>query len=1173
MRPRARDARDPRSPAPWHAPGVGQSKQQIGSYLVEEQLGRGGMGAVYRARHAQLGHAVALKLILELDERDPEALARFQLEGQALARLRHEHLVAVLDGGRDPRGRPWLAMELVEGEDLDARLAREGPLSPPAAAALVADLAEALAHAHARGVLHRDVKPSNVLLRAQDGKALLTDFGLAKRLDRSRGLTQTGEVLGSPGFLAPEQCGSGQPNGPATDVYGLGALLYALLVGRPPCRGQSLIHTLQLVLEVAPSFPAGLPPGLVRICARCLAKAPAERYPSASELAAELRACRAELDRASSPRSPRPRLLLLGALAVGLALLAGSWLGLRGAPEQPPLGAQASGSSQPRSSAPPAAGQPTSAGQPAASQPSASQPSASQPAAGPPSSAGQAASPGQPGAASTPAAPPASSAREECLLAWSRGEEGALSRALARLPLPERAPLLLQLSADEGALSEPQLRAARRLDAPPLLDPPGRAALALLRATCALEELRRHGTDRDTLSSVELVLAALELPLPLERDLQLRVLFAQRFPLIQRLPKPITDRLEEAALRRSRAAPRPAALAGLGLSFSLAQDRAAAPFLAHALSDPWAGQLPPRIRVTLASRCALSLLGVGRYEQAIAAAQVAQQASKEVALSFLIATCHESRGELAASREVLEGCGSAPLTQLRLGWVLLQLGELDALERLVAGGPGGDWRHAALRACLELERGSEDTGPLRRLLSAQARGVPIARVTLAERLRDEPAACREQLRRALLQRCGPRLIRRIGAVYAALGESAEGQVVEALIAQSPPWLPEALRTCEEVYAPAFVARSAQLELALRCASRETCGPAQAEAWFRYGLAALRREPLHPDLRLRASNLILGWRLQLGTETAPLLPDTPRPEPALRQALAHLARSGPLRDRKDAALRTRIAANANARADQLAPIEAQLGEWLEANPQEGAFLLERALLRARIGLHDELTRRCFQRAGQLAEGSAPALHARVEWGVYRVKEGDEREREEARTDLEELLELPRLVPTIRRHILIALVESARPEQARADEARLLSAFAPTSDEQRARLALLLAKAARRRGEPRRALELLSRALRGRPHAQLSLPLLGEHCQILLDCERPAEALEVAEALLAREALAGARLLRCRALRRLGRRAEAQAEFARLPAAEELLPGDLEFYEAEREALAEAPGPRR
>ncbi|HBP20042.1 MAG TPA: hypothetical protein DEA08_19920, partial [Planctomycetes bacterium] len=260
-------------PAPRRDDPFVQPVVQIGPYLVERELARGGMGVVYVARHPEWNRRVALKLILD-PEAGQEIVTRFQREGEALARIQHPNVVRVYSAGHH-EGRPYLALGFVEGGSLAERI----PLEPRAAAELFVPLAQALAAGHAVGVLHRDLKPANVLVDPA-GVPYLTDYGLASDPEREQErLTRTGTVLGTPGYMAPEQAGGEvELLGEATDVYGLGATLYAALCGVPPFKGSTVINTINAVLRDAPRPPSAhvpdLPRDLETIVLRCLEKEP-----------------------------------------------------------------------------------------------------------------------------------------------------------------------------------------------------------------------------------------------------------------------------------------------------------------------------------------------------------------------------------------------------------------------------------------------------------------------------------------------------------------------------------------------------------------------------------------------------------------------------------------------------------------------------------------------------------------------------------------------------------------------------------------------------------------------------------------------------------------------------------------------------------------------------------
>jgi serine/threonine-protein kinase len=269
------------------APGL-----KFGHYELLRELGRGGMGIVYQARQKHADRLVALKVMRDADYVAESDKLRFTREVRALARVSHPHIVAVFEVGEE-NGCPFFTMEYVDGQSLAHRLRAGPPLSAAESARLIEDLAGAVQTAHNAGILHRDIKPGNVLI-GPHGEAKLTDFGLAKHLDQDTGLTAAGSALGTPAYMPPEQArGELSRVGPAADVYALGATFYELLTGGPPFRGETAGGTLARVLndEVVP--PRKLRPELSleleAVCLRCLEKNPARRYASARELGEDLR--------------------------------------------------------------------------------------------------------------------------------------------------------------------------------------------------------------------------------------------------------------------------------------------------------------------------------------------------------------------------------------------------------------------------------------------------------------------------------------------------------------------------------------------------------------------------------------------------------------------------------------------------------------------------------------------------------------------------------------------------------------------------------------------------------------------------------------------------------------------------------------------------------------------
>jgi WD40 repeat protein/serine/threonine protein kinase len=346
-------------------------RPSVPGYEILGVLGKGGMGVVFQARHLALKRVVALKMILHAEHAGAQERERFGAEAEAVARLQHPNIVQIYEVG-EAGGHPFCALEFIGGGNLAQRLA-SAPLSPPAAAELVQTLAEAVHAAHQAGIVHRDLKPANVLLQRQsetrianlefrnsnsetnpnnpssdsdfahpptvqisDFEPKITDFGLAKRIEDTSGLTQTGQLLGTPSYMAPEQTEAGaNAIGPATDVYALGAILYECLTGRPPFRGATVLETLEQVRTREPAAPRLLQPGVPRdletIALKCLRKGGVQRYPTARELAEDLgRFLRGEpvrarpvggLERAWAWARRRPALAAACALAVLLLVV------------------------------------------------------------------------------------------------------------------------------------------------------------------------------------------------------------------------------------------------------------------------------------------------------------------------------------------------------------------------------------------------------------------------------------------------------------------------------------------------------------------------------------------------------------------------------------------------------------------------------------------------------------------------------------------------------------------------------------------------------------------------------------------------------------------------------------------------------------------------------------
>ena len=296
----------------------------LGKYRIEAVLGRGGMGVVVRARHVTLDEVVAIKLLGDDMALTAETFARFEREAKAAARLKSEHVVRVSDVGRLDDGMPYMVMELLDGRDLSQLVKAEGPLAPSIAANLMIQVCEVLVEAHAHGIVHRDMKPSNVFLITRDTGlpfVKVLDFGIAKAPEADGlALTRTSAVLGTPDYMSPEQLRSSRSVDARSDVWALGVSLYEVMEGRRPFTGETAFELCFKISDEPAEPMQRTPPAIAAIVMRCLAKKPEDRYQSALELAvalapfaADRQAAHNDVDRmqrasGQSPPTPPPQI-------------------------------------------------------------------------------------------------------------------------------------------------------------------------------------------------------------------------------------------------------------------------------------------------------------------------------------------------------------------------------------------------------------------------------------------------------------------------------------------------------------------------------------------------------------------------------------------------------------------------------------------------------------------------------------------------------------------------------------------------------------------------------------------------------------------------------------------------------------------------------------------------
>lgn len=312
-------------------PSALDAGQMLGDYRIERVLGQGGMGVVYLATQQKLDRLVALKMILGGESVRQTMLERFEAEAKAIAKFQHENIVRIFETGTHG-GMPYFSLEYIDGETLSDVL-RNGPMSPEASASILESVARALHYSHERNIIHRDIKPANVLL-TDDGVPKVSDFGLAREIERDQSLSVSGAVVGTPGYMAPEQARACETIGPAADIWGMGAMLYAMLTGRAPFVGSNPGESVMMLLRDEPVPPSKMrmkvPKDLETICLKCLEKDPTRRYETAAALADDLASFTRGEPIAARPisRTERvtrwcrrnPRVAIPTALAASLAL-------------------------------------------------------------------------------------------------------------------------------------------------------------------------------------------------------------------------------------------------------------------------------------------------------------------------------------------------------------------------------------------------------------------------------------------------------------------------------------------------------------------------------------------------------------------------------------------------------------------------------------------------------------------------------------------------------------------------------------------------------------------------------------------------------------------------------------------------------------------------------------